>query len=96
VALTLPATPPARAQWLTATDQWRSKLLTPFLARVRSRLKVTAQTDSALDARLAFALAARVAEVRWGPDARQEFVFRTTVALPYFARLPELLAAPHR
>jgi carboxyl-terminal processing protease len=96
VALTLPATPPARTQWLTATDQWRSKLLMPFLARVRSRLKVTAQTDSALDARLAFALAARVAEVRWGPDARQEFVFRTTVALPYFARLPELLAAPHR
>lgn len=96
VAMTLAATAPARTQWLTATDQWRARLLAPFLARVRARLRVAAHTDSALDARLAFALAARVAEVRWGPDAFQEFVFRPTVAMSYFARLPELLAAPHR
>lgn len=96
VAMTLPATALARAQWLTANEQWRSKLLQPFLARVRARLKVVAQTDSALDARLAFALAARVAEVRWGADAREEFAYRLTAVLPYFARLQELLAAPHR
>ncbi len=96
VAMTLPATAPARAQWLTATEQWRSRLLVPFLARVRARLRVAAQTDSALQSRMAFALAARVAEVRWGADAREEFVYRPTVAVPYFARLPQLLAAPHR
>jgi carboxyl-terminal processing protease len=94
VAATLPGTAPARVAWLTARDEWRTKLLQPFLARVRARLKVGAQTDSALDARLAFNLATRVAEVRWGPDAREEFVFRPQTALAYFGRLPELLAAP--
>jgi len=96
VALTLSPSPADRAAWLTARDQWRSKLLPPFLSRVRARLKVTAQTDSALEARLAFALAARVAEVRWGPEAREEFVFRPEVALSYFPRMTELLASPRR
>ena len=94
VAPTLSGTGPARIAWLTAREEWRTKLLLPFLARVRARLKVAAQTDSALDARLAFNLAARVAEVRWGPDAREEFVFRPQTALAYFGRLPELLAPP--
>jgi carboxyl-terminal processing protease len=95
VALTLPATPAARASWLATPEQWQAKLLGPFLARVRSRLHVAARTDSALDARLAFILAARVAEVRWGEEAREEFLFRPQPALAYFARLPELLAPPH-
>jgi carboxyl-terminal processing protease len=94
VALTLPATPAARTSWLTSPDQWRAKLVGPFLTRVRARLSITARTDSALDARLAFIMAARVAEVRWGPDAREEFVFRPQAALSYFARLPGLLAPP--
>jgi len=55
---------------------------------------VAAQTDSALDARLAFNLAARVAEVRWGPDAREEFVFRPQAALGHIGRLSGLLAPP--
>ncbi|MGH7538607.1 MAG: S41 family peptidase [Gemmatimonadales bacterium] len=96
VALTLPADLGARRVWLLARDVWRSTLLPPFLARVRTRLKVAAQTDSALDARLAFTLAARVAEVRWGPDARDEFVFRPPAALDYFPRLDSLLAPPRR
>lgn len=94
VALTVPQTAAARAAWLAGPDQWRAKLLGPFLARVRSRLHIAARTDSALDGRLAFMLAARVAEVRWGEDAREEFVFRSQAALAYFARLPELLAPP--
>jgi carboxyl-terminal processing protease len=94
VAPTLSGTAPARIAWLTARDEWRTKLVLPFLARVRARLKVAAQTDSALDVRLAFNLAARVAEVRWGPDAREEFVFRPQAALAYFGRLSELLAPP--
>jgi carboxyl-terminal processing protease len=96
VAETLPATPAARAAWLTAESEWRAKLLPPFLARVRTRLGVAAATDSLLDHRLARILAARAAEVRWGPDAREEFVIpndRTIrVALEQFPQLHKLLA----
>jgi len=96
VAQTLPATPVARAAWLVADTEWRDKLLPPFLARVRGRLGVTAATDSLLDRRLAAILATRVAEVRWGPDAREEFLVRNdrTIRLAgeQFPRLRELLA----
>jgi carboxyl-terminal processing protease len=96
VALTLPATPAARVAWLTASDQWRSALLEPFLARVRARLKIAAHTDSALEARLAIMLAARAAAVRWGVDAGEEFALSNSAAIrlavSYFIRLPELLA----
>jgi len=65
---------------------------------VRTRLGVSAATDSLLDKRLARILAARAAEVRWGPEAREEFVLRNDrtvhVAIEQFPRLRELLAAP--
>lgn len=96
VAQTLAATPAARAAWLTAPDQWRSLLLPPFLQRVRARLHVAAQTDSALEGRLSRILAARVAEVRWGAEAWDEFTVRNSVdvrsALGVFPKLKELLA----
>ena len=99
VAQTLPATAAAKTSWLTADTEWRAKLLPPFLSRVRSRLGVAAVTDSLLDQRLARILATRVAEVRWGPDAREEFLLRNDrtirVALEQFPRLPELLQAKH-
>ena len=95
MAQTLPATPAARAAWLNAEPEWRAKLLPPFLSRVRARLGVSAVTDSLLDQRLARILATRVAEVRWGPDAREEFLLRNDrtvrVALEQFPRLSELL-----
>jgi carboxyl-terminal processing protease len=95
VAQTLPATPAGKAAWLNAEPEWRAKLLPPFLSRVRSRLGVSAVTDSLLDRRLARILATRVAEVRWGPDAREEFLLRNDrtvrVALDQFPRLSELL-----
>ncbi len=98
VAHTLPATPAGRAAWLTAETDWRAKLVPPFLARVRARLGVAAQTDSLLERRLARILATRVAEVRWGSDAREEFLVRNDgtlrVALDQFPRLPTLLAPP--
>ncbi|HEY6223933.1 MAG TPA: S41 family peptidase [Gemmatimonadales bacterium] len=98
VALSLPATPAARAAWLSAPDRWRSTLLPRFLSRVRTRLRVPAQTDSALDARLVRILAARVAEVRWGSDAYDELVARASpdvqAASGFFPRLGQLLAAP--
>ena len=97
VAPTLPATPAARTAWLTAETEWRAKLLPPFLTRVRARLGVPAVTDSLLDQRLARILATRVAEVRWGPDAREEFLLRNDrtirVALEQFPRLHDLLQA---
>jgi len=96
VAQTLPATPGARAAWLSAETEWRAKLVPPFLARVRSRLGVTAATDNLLERRLAATLALRVAEVRWGPDAREEFLVRNDgtirLATGQFAHLRELLA----
>jgi carboxyl-terminal processing protease len=95
VAQTLPATAAAKTSWLTADAEWRARLLPPFLSRVRSRLGVAAVTDSLLDRRLARILATRVAEVRWGPDAREEFLLRNDrtirVALEQFPRLSELL-----
>jgi len=96
VAQTLPATPSARAAWLGAENEWRAKLVPPFLARVRSRLGVTAATDNLLERRLAATLALRVTEVRWGPDAREEFLVRNDgtirLATEQFAHLRELLA----
>jgi carboxyl-terminal processing protease len=96
VAHTLPATPAARTAWLSAPAEWRAKLLGPFLTRVRTRLYVSAPTDSLLEGRLARILAARVAEVRWGPDALEEFLVRNDptirTAVEQFATLGQQLA----
>jgi carboxyl-terminal processing protease len=96
VAHTLSPAPMAATAWLTAEREWRGKLLPPFLARVRARLGVSAPTDSLLDGRLARILASRVAEVRWGLDARDAFVVRNDrtlrVAIDQFPHLGGLLA----
>ncbi|HEY6807910.1 MAG TPA: S41 family peptidase [Gemmatimonadales bacterium] len=98
VALTLPATPAARAAWLNSPAEWKAKLVPPFLARVRARFHVAAEVDSTLEFQIAATLAREVADVRWGPDAAAEFTVRHSAdvraALTAFPRLPELLAAP--
>ena len=98
VGQTLAATPASRSLWLDDESGWRTRLLPPFLNRVRARLAVMALTDSLLERRLARILAARVAEVRWGIDARDEFLVHNDqtirVAVRQFSRLEELLAAP--
>ena len=98
VALTVPGTPAARAAWMDARAAWDTRLVIPFLERVRSRFHVAAQPDSTLAARIGRNLALRVAEVRWGPDARDEFLVRNDpdirAAADYFRRLPELLSGP--
>jgi len=100
VALTLAGTPPGRDAWMTSPEQWRGALVAPFLARVRARLHVAAPVDTALEARLARILALRAAEVRWGPEARDEFLVRASAdvrsAIGYFPQLAGLLAAPAR
>jgi hypothetical protein len=83
---------------MTARAEWQAKLVAPFVERVRSRFHVTAQPDSLLAARIGRNLAIRVAEVRWGADARDEFLVRNDpdvhAALDYFPRLGQLLSAP--
>ena len=100
VALVLPATPAGRNAWMAASEQWRTQLAQPFLGRVRARLHVAAQADTALENRIGRILALRAAEVRWGPEARDEFLVRNSAdvrtAIGYFAQLPALLAAPGR
>ncbi|HET7041746.1 MAG TPA: S41 family peptidase, partial [Gemmatimonadales bacterium] len=96
VAQTLPATPAARAAWLTDSAGWGARLLPPFLGRVRATFHIPARMDDAQMARITAILAARVAEVRWGPDAAAAFRLRNDAdvqaALAAFPRLPVLLA----
>ncbi len=96
VAVLLPATPVARARWLTDSAAWREALLPPFLARTRTGLHAAALPDSAQAARMARILAYRVAEVRWGVEAGLTFALRNDgdvrAALAAFPRLPMLLA----
>ncbi len=98
VGFGLPQSDQARAGWEYAAQRWRTELLEPYLARVRQRLGVTAVVDSALAWRLARGLAARAIAVRWGDDARDEFLLRTdpviALAVAQFPRLPALLAPP--
>lgn len=100
VAATLAATPAAREQWLSEPARWSGQLLQSFLERVRTRLHVSAQTDSALAARISLYLASRVASVRWPTDGVNELRIRNDpdirAALPYFGRLSSLLSAPPR
>jgi carboxyl-terminal processing protease len=100
VAHTLAPSPAARLAWLTAESEWRARLVGAFLLRVRGLFGIVAATDSALEARLARILATRVAEVRWGPDARDEFLLRNDPAIRLaqrqFPHLGEMLASPPR
>lgn len=98
VAYTLPSATAARAEWAGAADRWRSEVVAPFLARARGRLNVAAQLDSVQEDRLARRLAARVAEVRWGPEARDELLLRhdpvVALGVAQFPKLEALLAPP--
>ncbi len=76
VAATLPQDQAAREAWFGAGELWRTRLLEPYLVRVRARLGVTAQPDSAVAARMARNLAARAVEVRWGPEPMEDFRLR--------------------
>lgn len=69
VAQLLGPSPAAREQWSASTAAWQERLLTPLLARVRSRLGIRASPDSAQAALMTLWLAERVAAVRWGPSS---------------------------
>jgi carboxyl-terminal processing protease len=99
VAATLPADQAARLKWIDAAPDWQKSLVAPFLERVRSKLQVTAQPDSALASRLGRILAYRASEVRWGPQAAEEFLLRNDPDLRaagnYTNRINEELSAHH-
>jgi carboxyl-terminal processing protease len=82
--------------WIDGSDEWRERLVPPFLSRVRSSLHVAARSDSALEATLARLLAGRVAEVKWGADAYDRFMLHNDpdirAAETYFPQLRELLS----
>jgi carboxyl-terminal processing protease len=98
VAYSLPASGAARAAWISAPERWQAEVLPHLARRVQDRLGVTVWSDAALDAVLARRLAARVALVRWGVDARDELMLATDPAVAAaraaFSRLPDLLASP--
>ena len=63
----------------------------PLLERVRRRLRVTASLDSAQTSRVARYMAARVAEVRWGPGAADELAVMSD---PEIAAAVDVLSRP--
>ncbi len=75
--------------------EWQSRVLAPYVQRVRARLGVRAELDGPLAERLARGLARRVVEVRWGADAALDFWLRhdpdVRVAESLFPDVPRLL-----
>jgi len=95
VAMSLPADAGFRARWATSPGEWQARLLPPFLDRVRGRLRVAAQPDSAAAWAMTRRLAARAALVRWPPDAGTDLMLATDAdvraALDAFPRIGQLL-----
>ena len=71
VAATLAESADARTAWRDNPADWQSRLLPPLLAKLPHAAATEPLTD-AMKAAAARALAARVAEVRWGADAAIE------------------------
>lgn len=98
VAGTLGSDAASRARFIGAPSAWQAALVDPFLARVRNRLRVAAQPDSSQALRIGRIMAARVVEVRWGPEALDEFLVQTDAgvasAQEHFPRVLEILKGP--
>lgn len=77
VAPRLGADAAARAAWMADSAAWATRLLAPFMDRVRNRLHVTGRLSPALEFQISRRLASRAAEVRWGADARDELLARS-------------------
>ena len=94
VAYTLPETREALAAWIHDEARW-ARMTGVFLEHVRNSLHVTAAIETEVRARIGRLLGLRAAEVRWGPDAREEFLLANDSdvgkALEYFPKLPEIL-----
>jgi carboxyl-terminal processing protease len=97
VAQTLPAGAAGQSAWVVDTAAWDARLVAPLLASARDRLGVHGEPPPAVRSRMGRILGSRVAMVRWGPEAGEDFLVRNDgdiqVSVPLFARLSELLAA---
>ena len=95
VAALLPKEPAQRLSWFDARSDWQVRLVQPFLDRVHQRLGVSAVPDSQLSGRLGRILAHRASEVRWGPEAGDEFTLHNDpdirAAMGYWDRLTAIL-----
>ncbi|HEY2807130.1 MAG TPA: S41 family peptidase [Gemmatimonadales bacterium] len=89
------AAPMTQDVWASSPAEWRTRLMPPLLTRARSRLGIRGDVDSAAQARMARALASRVAEVRWGVDADDDLRLRSdadiAAALTLFPKAAALL-----
>ncbi len=91
-AQALPRDTAAAAAWRGDPARW-AQLLPPLEDRARRRLGVTARADSAQGARIARAMAARGAEVRWGAQARDALLLASD---PEVAAAAAYLSRPRR
>ena len=100
VALALGADSASRAARMAGAESWNGRPLTPLLDRVRSRLGVAAQMDSATSGVMARRLAARAAFVRWPPEGGAELQLRhdpdVRAALEAFPRMEQMLKGASR
>ena len=93
VAYTLES--PGFKRWKSAPAEWRSRLAVPLFALAHDRLGVEPKADSLLTERIAWALAYRATEVRWGTERAYEFGVQTDPeireATALFGKLEELV-----
>lgn len=96
VANLLPKDEKSHQAWISDSAAWQTRLVTPLLQRVTTRLSIAEAPSPALLGRLGRILGFRATEVRWGIDAGDEFVVHNDpdlrAAMAYWPRLPELLA----
>ena len=87
-----------KAAWISDTAGWDTRLVEPFLDRVRSGLAIQVAPSPSLRARIGRILAYRAALERWGPEAAEEFLVANDsdirVALQQFSHIPALLRLP--
>lgn len=98
VAALLPKEAAALTGWTRAPGDWHTRLVVPFVARAQTRLALKTQPDEAVLGRLGRILGHRATEVRWGPDAADEFLVRNDpdvlAALGQWDRLADIPGAP--
>jgi hypothetical protein len=70
----LPKDQAQAGSWLNAPERWQASLMQPMMERARARLKVTTEPEETQLARMARILAWRATDVRWGPEAAEQFL----------------------
>jgi carboxyl-terminal processing protease len=98
VAGSLPGNDVARKEWIADDAAWKRTVYAALMERVRRETGDAPEADADAVQAIAFSLAVRVAEARWGPGAAAELVVRhdpsIRAAVAQFPDLPARLAAP--